>query len=267
MLTETRSYLQDTVKNEDDSDAFAYELGDIPQSDDLDSIDSESNIAGSKKARACKGKRYAAFMNQQRAMPMLEHLKSRTTSSSSSSSSLSPMQQNGQKPFNFDHIYANEMVVPQPSAVCDKPLSVQKSTVDEFELEQKIQLLPAQNCDEFLSRKSTNKRKKGRAPIKKKVQRAIKKKTAMVPTSKPAPMIAATVPMEIQASPPPPPAVGSQKRKPRKKSVTRLNVVTASIQGITAPFGTAFARQMAEPKFGSAGLLMLAEVAAANYTI
>lgn len=181
------------------------------------------------------------------------------------------MQQNEQKPFTFDHIYANDMAAPQSSAAYDKPLNVQKSTADEFDLEQKIQLLPPQNFEEFISRKTTNKRKKGRAPIKKKVQKSIKKKTTMAATAKLAPMIAPTVKMAPSPPiPPPPPAVGSQKRKPRKKSVTRLDEVTASIHCITAPFVTAFAKQVVqpiEPKFYSTGLLMLAEVAAANITI
>lgn len=281
VLGETRSYFQNSGKlaEDADSDIFADEMTDIPHSDDFDSIDDEG--ANGKQARTCKGKRYAAFMNQQRALPPIQRFKARTTSSSSTSSaSLSPVQpmHDGQKPFTFDHLYANEMVLPQPLAAQHKMAAgdAAKYSVDGFELEQKIQALHAENMDEYLSRKQTNKRTKSRMPVKKKCSKAA---AAAAKKADSAQIVRAvdTLPAVVAPlSPPPPaaaapaPAVGSQKRKPRKKSVTRVDVV-ASLQGFAAPFAafSTFAKVKVEPTlaYGGSGLLMLAEVASANYAI
>lgn len=278
VLNETQSFFQNNVKSsEDDSDMFSY---DIPQSDDIDSIDDDGSNCP-KKSRACKGKRYAAFMNQQHqpqrpSLPFINRSKIRTTSasSSSSSSSLSPTQSMNsiQKPFTFDHLYANDMVLPQVPAIEDKsfdpPADIHKSNVvpNDFDLEQKIQALDAQKLEEYLVRKQTNKRKKGRSSLKKKHHKlTMKKSTGAAKTKALEAMVVPVLAPKTMVTPPPsPPMVGSQKRKPRKKSISRIDLLTASIQDITAPFA---AMNTFEPRFGGSGLLMLAEVAAANCTM
>lgn len=318
MLGETRSFFQ--KHGEDgDSDIFGDEMTDIPHSDDFDSIDDDVIVAAggnAKQPRTCKGKRYEAFMNEQRTLPPIKRFKSRTTSSSStgSSSSLSPAQplHDVQKPYPFDHLYANDMVLPQPLASTietkaspadehkpnvdehksnvgehkpsfdEKPDVDEKPNVDHFDLELKIQALNAHDLDEYLSRKQTNKRKKSRMPVKKKTSKAaaVKKELAAAvspsvaseagPVASPVPLASSVLASNTASVKVELPAVGSQKRKPRKKSVSRLNMV-ASIHGITTPFAgfNTFANVIgpSDSKFAGSGLLMLAEVAAANFAI
>lgn len=296
VLGETRQFFQKQHTDDGDSDIFTDEMIDIPHSDEFDSIDDDMIGGIAKQSRTCKGKRYEAFMNEQRNLPPIKRFKARTTSSSStaSSSSLSPVQpmHDNQKPFTFDHLYANEMVLPQQSTPLigghmDKPMSIDvKTNVDNFDLEQKIQALHPHDLDEYLSRKQTNKRKKARVPMKKKnakmsmtngkkencaaidieVDKIEQSTDAMIKNDVAmGQMHGATMETSVEQ-----PAVGSQKRKPRKKSVSRLDMV-ASFQSIAAPFaGLNTFTKVIDPvdsPFGGSGLLMLAEVASANFAI
>lgn len=172
---------------------------------ELDSPDDDMNgydsVFGPKKStRACKGKRYAEFMNAHKSTMVNKRTKPRTASTSSSTStSLSPIQPHHVRSLKkslscsqavqkldydtFDHLYANNSATIFSStaaitnetdtvAADDKstvakdenamllPSDNRKFDVTEFELEQKINALNAHNLDEYLVRKQDTKKKK-----------------------------------------------------------------------------------------------------------
>lgn len=206
----------------------------------------------------------------------------------------------------FDHLYANHTAQILPTAAATKhetdiataPPSVdiksmakdehsavaeaRKFPVTEFELEQKINALKAHNLDEYLSRKHDTKKKKKsndkRSAGCRKVHKNTKSKAKMSAARADA-VVAAVVeaePKTIEEAKQRLAAVGSQKRKARKESITRRDVqqVTAIVQSYSPAADPQFM-----PPFGigitavnrcgnNNGLLMLAtmaEVAAANY--
>lgn len=291
---------------------------------ELDSPDDEMNdsVFGSKKSsRACKGKRYLEFMNAQKINMIAKRTKPRTTSTSSSTS-LSPTQPIHMRTLKkslscspavqkldydtFDHLYANHSATIISSAAATKnetdvagdgstakeenavsPTDARKFDVTEFELEQRINALPAHNLDEYLVRKQDTKKKKKVNEKRsgggyRKVHKIGKSKSKTPTVKVIATTIAAVVtePKTIEEAKKRLAIVGSQKRKARKESITRRDVqqVTAIVQGyspamdpqfipVLTPFGNSPTPSNTN-RVGNSGLLMLAtmaEVAAANY--
>lgn len=160
VLGETRSFLQNTMKEYENSDEYTFDSNamtnnNIPQKSfhsssspemknfELDSPDDDVNgydsVFGAKKSsRACKGKRYMEFMNAQKLNVIGKRTKPRTTSTSSSlsssptqqshhhmrslkkSMSYSPAVQKFEYDHTFDHLYANHSAIIMPSTAAIK---------------------------------------------------------------------------------------------------------------------------------------------------
>lgn len=152
VLGETHSFLQNTMKEYENPDEYAFETcatnNNIPRKSfhshdssspemkhfDVDSPDDDMNaydsVFGAKKSsRACKGKRYMEFMNAQKLSMIGKRTKSHSTSSASFAS-LSPTQLHARsfkKSLSyspavqkldydtFDHLYANQSATILPS--------------------------------------------------------------------------------------------------------------------------------------------------------
>lgn len=279
-----------------------------------------------KSSRACKGKRYMEFMNAQNRMnPIGKKPKPRTTSSSSSAS-LSPTQtmQPSKIPSHsdyaqkmdfetFDHLYATHSPIiaranASPENVTDvheaneNPApreNIEESTApnnafdaSNFDLEQKIQALPAHNLDEYLSRKQTTKKKKkfekrsagnGGNYRKHKITKPKNKTKATAQSKSPSTdTLVPKSPKTVEEAKERLSMVGSQKRKARKESITRRNVqqITAIVQTISSTddqyttISKPIQINLPDPnavRCGTSGLLMLATMAevtaAGNYSI
>lgn len=215
--------------------------------DDEGSSGDNSSSAAKKSPRACKGKRYLEFMNAQKAHPSATRKsKQRTTSSSSSSASLSPVEvalgSANARPASarkidchpYDHpAHASEIALrkpkTEPSGKCSDATGDTNNKffdASDFDLEEKIKALPGRNLDKYLSRKRDTKKKKrvsGRrsnftvrkSGTSKGRQSAEKKKAAEVQP-----------PRTIEEAKERLMMVGSQKRKARKESITRRDVLS-----------------------------------------
>lgn len=301
----------------DQSDVFSFDVAasdikNIPMENhrnktsscsDFDSIDDEltGNETGTKKSsRACKGKRYMEFMNAQRVNPITKRFKPRTTSTSSSAS-LSPTQpprsfvkksSNAAQKMDFDafdHLYANSNVIQSMPIASPKPIvdieripsiehTAHRSDVGDFELDHRINALPALNLDEYLTRKQTTKKKKKSHEKRttnghRKIHKITKTKSKLHSLAPSPPPQSASAPKTIQEAKECLVMVGSKKRKARKESITRRDVqqVTAIVQSFVphSP-SNSFTINLSDnnaARCSASGLLMLATMAevAANY--
>lgn len=287
VLGETNSYLQSAMKEYRHPDEYPFEVSttnnNIPRKSfhtqmdsspemkhfELDSPDDDVNgydsVFGSKKSsRACKGKRYAEFMNAHKLSVIGKRTKPRTASTSSSAS-LSPTQSSQVRLLKkslscsqavqkldyetFDHLYANHSAIMLSPSVVTKhdtdtleksalsheqlsPNDGRKYDVNEFELEHKINALQAHNLDEYLLRKQDTKKKK---KVTEKRSGGASRKVHRVTKAKgksPTIHAIAALPKTIEEVKAQLTMVGSQKRKARKESITRRDVqqVTAIVQ-------------------------------------
>lgn len=273
----------------DDSDAFSCEMNKTSQTNDEMEDDEMNGNVNKKSPRACKGKRYMEFMNAQKMALTGKRFKPRTMSTSSSSS-LSPTQTLPMKKLEqtnsstqkldydaFDHLYANhttsspeQMTNSIVPSMADQHF---KCDVNDFDLEHKINELPSHNLDVYLLRKQDTKNKK---TIKDKKSSFVRKTKVGKPKTKSINEHEAIAPPKIVEETKERLAmVGSQKRKARKESITRLDIhnITAVVQSYETPMPQNGFASFPQPfifnrfengnaiRCSSSGLLMLAEVA------
>lgn len=286
VLGEARSYfdkMEEMKEYYDDSDVFSYDLNKTSQTND----EMDDDEMTKKSSRACKGKRYMEFMNAQKMTLFGKRIQPRSMSTSSSSS-LSPTQTLPMKKLQqinnsaqkldydtFDHLYANHTTSSpeQNNKNSDSIVpSMDNRDVNDFDLEHKINELPSHDLNEYLLRKQDTKKKKtikDKKSFVRKTHKIGKPKTKSIIEQKPivSPKIAEETKERLAM-------VGSQKRKARKESITRLDIqnITAVVQSYEtpmlqngiAPFAQPFIFNRFESngmRCSSSGLLMLAEVA------
>ncbi|XP_073827969.1 bobby sox [Musca autumnalis] len=196
------------------------------------SSEEDASIPKKKSSRSCKGKIYQELINSgQIAAPAIKRSKSMQRVVASESTSQ-------QQQHRYTTETTNQMVMPNnnasmPQMEKQKTFETSSSTQEEnntnshemasFDLEEKIKELPALSLDEYLQRKrNTKKKKKFTSGGKKRnggnKATSAKKQTPISPTSD---TLDARI---IQQRKQQQQAVGSQKRKARKESITRRDV-------------------------------------------
>lgn len=259
----------------------------------------EPGVGYTKSTRACKGKRYLEFIHTVRVAtaapkkaPKSGAAALHTTTAHTPESASVGHQQSATPRMDYDHMYAS----PAPASAVTvasncttatntpaKPSALGNDSTSDFDLDGKINRLLALSLDEYLSRKRDTKKRK-RAPT--------KRATAPMPTAYTAAKrtkhsttqslhklqqaaqaqahqqqsMAQSMALErreqLQSA-----AVGSQKRKARKESITRRDVVAMATAGAVQPLSALplTAPPVAaspEPQLASPDLFILAQVAA-----
>lgn len=263
VLGETRLFFQRTISGSSDSDSYmngghslqkpnaANRSGTPSSPDKAYEFDFDDEVTTKKSTRACKGKRYQEFMNSQKAVVAPKKSKLRTTSSSSSTSFSSSADSHSYannhkilngltsiKIENESHDYGMEhaqMRISDQNGHAYRRSSLNddsKFYANNFDLDEKIKALPALDLDLYLLRKRDTKKRKKVVGNKRnnKVAHAKAAASSKATTAVTAPTpakVAKIAETAIQAK-----ArmimVGSQKRKARKESITRREVVSAT---------------------------------------
>lgn len=208
-----------------------------------------------KTSRACKGKRYLEFINTVKVTSVVKK------TSRICSTSLKPQNTTTKAQMNnptFDHMYAS-----LPATLSHAPQyettdqlndhdsqTAKQFNAKDFDLDEKIKALVALDLDEYLSRKRDNKKKKKITPKKNNVgSQSINDEKGCSPQT------IQDAKEQLRRS-----IVGSQKRKARKESITRRDIVTDTDPLITE---SVISCPKMLPEVATSDLFILAEVAAA----
>ena len=185
---------------------------------------SEDDIMEPKKksARSCKGKRYQELINSGQIVTAIKKSKSSTRLSGSNDTAANSemnLKQNFTNLNNNDNNFANNNICQKRSvSESDNILSYD---LNGFDLEERIKELPALDLDEYLQRKrNTKKKKKFSASGKRRGQRNNNNANDVNNKNKHNKSPQATQQIRKNTTT----AVGSQKRKARKESITRRDI-------------------------------------------
>ncbi|XP_030568744.1 myb-like protein AA [Drosophila novamexicana] len=174
-----------------------------------------------KTARSCKGKIYQELINSGQLAAIAKKSKCRLNSGGSS---------NNDANSNTPPISPTNAVVVVSGGQLVLPVQPETTTAlrvvaaNEFDLEEKIRELPALSLDAYLQRKRSTKKKKKFSSSKKQRNPNFNSNTSSSTPAATAAAAAATVAAVSTATAATVAAVGSQKRKARKESITRRDV-------------------------------------------
>ena len=189
---------------------------------------SEEDIMEPKKksARSCKGKRYQELINSGQIVTAIKKSKSSTRLSGANDAAANSeinLKQNFTNVNNNDNNFANNNICQKRSvSESDNILSYD---LNGFDLEERIKELPALDLDEYLQRKrNTKKKKKFSANGKRRGQRNNNNANDVNNKNKHNKSPQATQQMRNTSHKNTITAVGSQKRKARKESITRRDI-------------------------------------------